>query len=352
MTAPRPILLPGLPRAWRDPHTLQLGLDPARAVLLDLRDPSTAGLLDLLDGTRTETALLAQARDRGIRPDQARALLVTLQTAGLVVPCQRLHPEPMPPRLAGEAGALAYGTPAPAQTLRRRAGARVVVAGRGRLAPGIAVALAEAGVGHLRPDLPGPVLPADLPGGPLSATDLGQPRAAATATAVGRAAPGTKTHAVRRGAASLVIQLDYDQPVALLAAAHARRRQPYLTVTIREATPVVGPLVPPGTAPCLNCLALHRADRDLRVGPGQPFPPDHPSLAARSSVPAEPCAVATLLAATAYVVGEALAFLDGGSPQTVGGEVEIGAPGRVRRRSWPAHPECGCVPRRRRTNGT
>ena len=43
---------PGLPRVWRGPHTLQLGTDPTRAVLIDLPDPRAAELLDLLDGTR------------------------------------------------------------------------------------------------------------------------------------------------------------------------------------------------------------------------------------------------------------------------------------------------------------
>ncbi|MGH3681909.1 MAG: hypothetical protein ACRDT2_16870, partial [Natronosporangium sp.] len=50
----RPTLLPGLRRIWRDRHRLQLGVDPARAVTLQLPEPGTARLLDLLDGTRSE----------------------------------------------------------------------------------------------------------------------------------------------------------------------------------------------------------------------------------------------------------------------------------------------------------
>ena len=378
MTPPRPILLPGLPRVWHGPHTLQLGLTPPRAVLLDLRDPAAARVLDLLDGTRTESGLLSQARDQGIPPDQAQALLGTLQSAGLVLPAHHLHPESMPQRLSAEAAALAYARPddPPARVLRRRAEARIAVTGRGRLAPGIAVALAESGIGHVQPDLPGPVTPADLPGGPLPPATLGLPRAQATAAAIQQAAPSTKTHPIRRGAASLVIQLNYDQPVALLAAAHARRRQPYLAVTIREAKPVIGPLVRPATPPCLNCIARHRQDRGTQLNPpsdwpltpparpvqplspgedrppGPGFPPGHPSLTARPTGLVEPCAAVTLLAATAFAVGEALVFLDGGTPETLGAEVEISAPGRVRRRSWPAHPDCDCGRPRPRTKRT
>ena len=50
----RPTLLPGLRRLWRDPHRLQLGTGPGRAVILELHRPGRARVLDLLDGTRTE----------------------------------------------------------------------------------------------------------------------------------------------------------------------------------------------------------------------------------------------------------------------------------------------------------
>jgi hypothetical protein len=341
---PRPTLLPGIPRIWRTPRTLQLGLDPARALLLDLPDPRAAKLLDLLDGTLPERAILHRAADLGIPPDDARALLDSLHAAGFILPAQGFLPPSLPGttrrRLTPEATALALDRAdnrslrSPAQTLRRRASAKVVVAGRGRLAAPIAVALAEAGVGHVDPDLPGPVTEEDLPGGPLHAADIGLPRRAAVAAAVQRAAPGTETRQTRRGSAALTIQLGYDQPVALLAAAHANRRQPHLAVTIREGAAVIGPLVPPAGGPCLSCLDLHRGERDA----------GWPELTAQLGPDAlQPCTVATLLAATAYATAEALAFLDGATPETLGAAVEITAPGRFRRRSWPPHPACGCT---------
>ena len=357
---PRPTLLPGIPRIWRTPRTLQLGLDPARALLLDLPDPRAAKLLDLLDGTRPERAILLRAADLGVAPEDARALLDSLHAAGFILPAQGFLPPSLPGttrrRLTPEATSLALdradarrrsppsglapAAPAalrsPAQTLRRRAGAKVVVAGRGRLAAPIAVALAEAGVGHVDPDLPGPVTEDDLPGGPLHAADIGLPRRAAVAAAVQRAAPGTETRQTRRGSASLTIQLGYDQPVALLAAGHASRRQPHLAVTIREGVAVIGPLVPPTGGPCLLCLDLHRRERDA----------GWPELTAQIGPDAlQPCTVATLLAATAYATAEALAFLDGAAPETLGAAIEITAPGRFRRRSWPPHPACGCTRR-------
>lgn len=335
------MLVPGLPRVWRSPHTLQLGLDPSRAVLIDLPDPRAADVLDLLDGTRSERVVLTWAADHGIATDDARTLLDTLHAAGFVVPAHTLLPPSLPDDtrrgLIGEAAALALrrvsagpSGQSPAATLRRRREARVVVTGRGRLGAAIAIALAEAGVGHVHPDLSGPVGAAELAGGPLSSGEIGSPRVEAVGAALRRAAPGVDTRPVRRGAASLVIQLASDQPVAVLAAGYSTRRQPHLAVAVREGAAVVGPFVPATGGPCLHCVELHREDRDA----GRPAPQ------ARADV--EPCPVATLLAATGYATSEALTFLDGGSPDTVGAAVEITSPGRFRRRTWPPHPRCGC----------
>src|SRR3954451_11679902 len=94
----RPTLIPGLPRVWRGTNTLQLGLDPARAVLLDLPDPRTAQILDLLDGARPERVVVGRAAEYGISPDDVRSLLDTLHAAGLVVPAHTL----VPPSLADD----------------------------------------------------------------------------------------------------------------------------------------------------------------------------------------------------------------------------------------------------------
>ncbi|GAB3858706.1 hypothetical protein GCM10029963_58810 [Micromonospora andamanensis] len=178
----------------------------------------------------------------GARPEHARALLDALRTAGLVVPAHTLVPRdltgPRRARLAAEAGALALATAqlpgTPAQVLRRRLAARVTITGSGPLGPAIAVALAQAGVGHVHPDLPGPVRPVDLVGTGIAATEIGHPLDAAVRAAVQRAAPGTGTGPLRRPRPDLVVQLGSDRPAALLAAGHAQRRQPHLFVDIRE----------------------------------------------------------------------------------------------------------------------
>jgi len=343
----RPVLLPGLARLWRDRHTLQLGLDPGRAVLVEVANPAVVRLLDLLDGTHSERAILGQAAKLRVGAEDARALIDALHGAGLVVGAQHLLPttlpEPMRQRLSAEAAALALrGTDAPAtpaQVLRRRATSSVVVTGRGRLAAPVALALAQAGVGHVRPELTGDVEPSDIAGGGLTAADLRRPKAEAVVEAIGRTAPGTDTRPVRRGSATLVVQAGTDRPAALIAAGYAQRRQPHLMLAVRDGTAVVGPLVRAGGTPCLNCLDLHRQDRD----------PAWPDLAAQLSGTAGPeaCAAPTLIAAAGYAAAEVLTFLDGGAPETVGAATEISSPARMRRRSWPPHPACACCRPRR-----
>jgi hypothetical protein len=364
-TLQRPTLLPGLRRLWRTPHLLQLGVDPAHAVVLELANPAVAKLLDLLDGAHSERSVLAHAARYGVADIDARTLLDTLRSAGLLVGAQALLPGHLAPavrqRLSGEAAALALhsmrsrATATPAQILRHRAAARVVVTGRGRLGPAVAIALAHAGVGRVSPALDGPVEPGDTITGGLVAADLGRPRAAAVAEAIQRAVPGTDTRPVRRGEASFVVRIGTAGPARLHAATYARYRLAHLTASIRDGTAIVGPLVPPAGSPCLNCLDLHRNDRD----------PAWPALAAQLATAAaadpaqgggEPCAVPTVLAAAGFAAAEVLSYLDGrvagnesgDGPQTVGATVEITAPGRHRRRSWPPHPDCDCGRQARR----
>jgi hypothetical protein len=88
----RPMLLPGLRPLWRTSRAVQLGTDPARAVVLELADPSAGRLLYLLDGSRTEHALLKEAARLGMSEADARTLLQDLKDRGLVIAADGLLP--------------------------------------------------------------------------------------------------------------------------------------------------------------------------------------------------------------------------------------------------------------------
>jgi hypothetical protein len=369
----RPTLLPGLARIRRGPRTLQFGVDPRHAVVVELADEHTAAVVDLLDGTLTEQQLLSRAVRLGARSGDVRALLTTLHAHGLLVAAHALA---CPPDLRAETAALALrcagrragpqtgrrssGAPGvanrtPAQIMRGRAEARVV--GRGRLAAPIAVALGGSGVGHVRADLPGEVRPEETVLG-LDPTAVGRPRSAAVTAALRRTRTGAAKAAsttalggaggsgsaavtaappgVRAGTGKpqLIVRVGADQPVNLAATALRRRGQAVLVVDIRDGVPVIGPFVAAGGSPCLGCLDRHRIDRD----------PAWPEIAAglATAPPAEACDLVTIMTATGFAVSEVLAHLDGGTPGTTGAAVELVSPGELRWRYWPRHPRCSC----------
>jgi hypothetical protein len=326
----RPTLVPGLRRLWRGRRRLQLGVDPSRAVVLELPEPSTARVLDLLDGTRSERTVLAEAGRYGVTEPDGRAIIDCLRAAGLVLSAQALLPSQFPDqvrrRLGAEAAALALdrrdGGTTPAQILRRRAAARIAVTGDGPLAEPVAVALARAGIGHVAPMLDNP-------------THMRQ-----ASQSVARQAPGARTAALSRREVTFEVQVGDGPPAVLAAAGYARRRLAHLAISLRDGTAVVGPLVPPTGGPCLNCLDLHRRERD----------PEWPALAAQlAAAPGfTACAVTTALIATGLATSEVLSWIDGATPTTVGASIEVSGSSRLRQRSWPPHPACRCARRSRR----
>jgi bacteriocin biosynthesis cyclodehydratase domain-containing protein len=351
----RPVLLPGVRRLWRDPHRLQLGTDPARAMILELTDPASARLLDLLDGTLTDAALIRAAGRQGIPVEDAGAMLAALSEAGLILDARLLTPgelaEPIRRRLDGEAAAIALRQPddtdlptrprlGVAATLRRRLAAQVLITGASRLAVPIAATLASAGVGHLDPNVNGVARLADVTPAGLLPSDAHRPRGIAAAEAVRRAAPDVDLAPLGRQQATFAVLVGFSAPATLTALSYDTRRLAHLAVAVRDGTVVVGPLVRPGQSPCLNCLDLHRMDRD----------PAWPVVAAQLHTgpdAAEPLAATTALTAAAYAAAEVLTHIDGGLPVTLGATVEISGPGRAVRRRWTQHPRCGCRRRSR-----
>jgi bacteriocin biosynthesis cyclodehydratase domain-containing protein len=351
----RPTLLPNLRRLWRDAQTLQLGSDPDHAVVIRFARPAASRALDLLDGSATTSGLRAGAAQLGVAQLDVEEIVDLLRRLGLVLGAHELTPSALPEgtrrRLSIEAAAIALRrraksipSPAeiirtattPAEIIRRRSEACVLVAGDGPLVAPVAAALAAAGVGHIDPALDGVIRPGDVLVGGFSAADVRQPRAVAIADAVTRAAPGTDLSKARSKRAAFVVQFGA-RPSATLGARGVRLRHlPVLEVGIRLGTVVIGPLVRPRASPCRNCLELHRQDRD------PVWPVLKAQLATAPSGDEEPCAQTTALAGAAYVAEEVLTYLDGAEPRTEAAIVEITRPGEMRRRTWDAHPRCDC----------
>jgi bacteriocin biosynthesis cyclodehydratase domain-containing protein len=341
----------GLRRVWREAGTLQIGLSQRRGtVLAGLTAADLAVLEQLRDGI--DAAVLEQSEE-GPPAARRRELVKLLAEAGVLVGTGVTRPA-----REGLGGAAARLVPDAAvwsvvhadvgdgwRLLAARAGRRVVIAGAGRLGSTLATTLAAAGVGEITVSDQGRVTAGDLTPAGAGPPDLGRPREEAALDAVRRIGSRAESGAgaARREAAEpsrpdLIVLIEHGAADATAAGHLVSTDQPHLSVVIREDDVVVGPLVRPGSGPCLRCLDLHRGDRD----------PAWPSVLAQVLRPAtgtpRPEETATSTLAAGLVALQVLAHLDGATePASAGATLEIELPdGLIARRSWPAHPRCGC----------
>ncbi len=151
----RPAIKPGLLVVWRDRDTLQIGIDPRRAVALTGMGRA-ARLIGLLDGSREHSQVLAAAEELGIPRDAADQVIGLLTAAGAVqdFPAAELRalPDGRRARLARELAtvSLAHGhTDGGARALARRQAATVLVYGAGPVGAEIASLLTASGVSRV-----------------------------------------------------------------------------------------------------------------------------------------------------------------------------------------------------------
>jgi bacteriocin biosynthesis cyclodehydratase domain-containing protein len=335
----RPLLKPALRRLWRDPFTLQLGVDPRYAVVVSGVEVTDAGLLDLFDGTRELAEIGAEATRQGHGAQRANELVRLLGSAAALD--DGAHPGAGPdPRLRPDLLSLSLVHPAPGAAharLAERARRAAQVFGAGRVGATVAMLLDAAGVGAIAVNDGGRVRPTDLsPGGIRTAGTRANTRADAVRLALhpqsAASAPSGSGH---EAAIAVLAPAGAVIPPEWLSAVADR---PHLPVVVREATAVIGPLVLPGRTPCVRCLELARRDRD----------PAWPLLAAQLAGEPETtdaCDIALASAAASLAALHVLAWLDDGdhAPDSAGATIELSLSDlRLRRRSVSAHPACGC----------
>lgn len=297
----RPALKSGLLPVWRDRDTVQIGIDPRRAVALSGM-AQAAVVLGLLDGSRDRGQVISAATEQGVSSEATERILTLLAAGGALddFPASTLRDVPATSRarLAAELAttSLAHGDcDGGARSLARRRDVAVWIDGERRIGRAVARILAASGVVSVmlgdihdrRPDL---------------------------AVVVGRQHP--------------------DRMNSLVA-----NQIPHLAVLAGEAIGVVGPLVIPGRTSCLRCLDYIRASKD----------PAWPLILAQLATrrPDPPACDAVLTAAVAaQAAAQTLIAIDRSpsSAATVNGTLELVLPDwRWRRRTWPPHPACFCT---------
>jgi hypothetical protein len=310
LTTVRPALRSGLLPVWRDRDTVQIGIDPRRAVAVSGMSIA-ADVVRLLDGSRDREQVLAEAGRRGVPRAVAERVLTVLAAAGVLVdfPAGTVRSIPIElrpkliPALATASLARQDGDGG-GGLLARRSATSVHVYGPGSVTTAIADLLTSSG----------------LAAGPGPSGAPGPPR---------RTTASTPDLAVIVG------------PSCDLAEELQRSRVPHLAVSAAEAIGIVGPLVRPGVTACLRCLDLARAERD----PAWPL-----ILAQVRGRTADPPACDALLAAAvaAQAAAQAVAFADRSplADATANATLELVLPGwQWRRRTWRPHPACVCTGR-------
>jgi len=326
---------------WRDRETVQIGVDPRRAVALSGLGKAAA-VLTLLDGARDTDEIIRTAQSYGINREATCHVLGLLSEAGVLQehPAQlhRALPDYLRARLAPEmaCATLAYsGTDGGARVMEHRRCAHVRVHGGGRVGACVATLLAASGVAQVSCADAGIAGPGDLAPGGLGEADLGAPRAAGVGAAIGRAAPEART-SDNGTTPDLVVLTGSGPRDQELVRGLSLNRIPHLAVHAAEAIGVVGPLVVPGKSACLRCVDLVKAAAD----------PAWPRILAQAG-PASPeaCDIVLAAATAALASAQALAFLDGAGPEpaAANGTLELVLPSwQWKRRTWPAQLACSC----------
>ncbi len=351
----RPQLLPSLDQLWRDHDTVQLGLDPRRAIVFSGLHSGISQVLAVLDGRHTLADISRVAQRHGVSHGQLEAFLSQLSDANVLLDSDETAlPSQLPTaarrRIAPDLAALSltYSHRA-ADVFRQRTASNVVIYGEGRIAPVIGALLASSGVGRVHIYGGDKAAVTDACVGGLLPDDDQRSYGIAAHEAIRRAAPETNTRPPHPSKVPEFVVLARGSTCGRQQLSrHAHRGAPHLPVLLRDGTAIVGPLVIPGQTACLHCLDLHRRDRD----------PAWPTLMSQlATYPRRPEAshVALATAAAALAGMQVLAFLDGEPASTIGAALELDGLGTlVRRRAWSPHPECNCVRRRptRRTPAT
>lgn len=269
-----PRIDPNLPLVWRSPTDLQLGAARPRVILPDAGELE-ANLISALRHGVSRSTLRTMGTGLGATADEVDRLLTLLEPAFLAEPADQV------------AAAPATGGTATEPPMRVAVDADGLV--RHRLATGL-----EA-LGY-------------------EVADAAEARDA-------------------RDAALAVIAAPWVVPPARYLP-YLRRDVPHLAIVFDDTGARVGPLVEPGSGPCLRCLDLARRDADAA------WPVVAAQLAGRPAASCTPRAALDASALAVAVVDDRLAH---GSTGLAGASFTLAGAGALpRRRRHPVHPECGC----------
>lgn len=265
-----PRIDPTLPLVWRSPTDLQLGAAEARVILPDAGEFEISLITALRHGA-SDSTLMTIGTGLGFPAEEVRRLLVALQPA--------YAPEPAHD---GVASALSPATER----------IRVALDAEGLVERHLTASLESLGYEVV-----------------AGSDELADQAALAVISATWVVTPGRYLPFLRRDV-------------------------PHLSIVFDDTGARVGPLVEPGSGPCLRCLDLARRDADAA------WPVVAAQLAGRPAASCTPRAALDASALAASVIDDRLAH---GRWPLAAASFTLERPGALpRRRRHEPHPECGC----------
>lgn len=323
-----PCLPRGIPLLQRGQGELQIGLDSERVLVLGGAVPALYLWLSRLDGGHHVSALRALAADWSLDDAHIEWVVEVLHQGGLLVEAaHRLDLDGL-------------GSEFCAVSAVR--GARIRIIGAADTGAPIALLLAQVGVTAL--DLVDPEPSESAVGAPaaLAATRaevLARSLTTAPSSHELTAPPQVYVHnhwskPEGRHIDLTILAADTWESDRIVTDGLLRADQPHLILRSRGDGVLVGPLVVPGRTACLRCTDLARTDAD----------PAWPQLLRQLSRTRSTAGTAVTAWAVATAVTQVLAHLSKRTPETYGATLELsGTDFLVQRRSWGAHPGCGCA---------
>lgn len=291
----RPLLRPGTHVLRRADGSLQLGLDPGLAVVVDARPELRASLLD--GSADCHDQLVGLLDTHALLVDERVLMPLIGRTGGRL------------PRASGAALARDAG---------HDAGARITAREQARVA--------LVGFGH--------------PDGAGLVDEIGELLARA---GLRRERPRTATSpATRRRHRTVGVLLGVGEPDRELADTWMREQTPFVSVRLTEGRAVVGPFVVPGRTACLRCVDAHHTDAD-REWPL--LVRQYAAAASRDRADGAPEPVDPSLAAlaVAWAARDLTSYVDGRRPSTWSATLVFDHDlATVETRAWLRHPDCGC----------
>ena len=302
-----PKLRPQAPVLHRSAGEVQVGIDSATALIFS--EPKLVPVLLALDGTHHVRAIRDAGAAAGLRADEVDEVMRILDDA----------------RMLREGGRNSCSEDA-------RKSVRLI--GAGSLGAAIAKLLAQCRIGRLWLVDTDPI--EGNHGAPDGSRASRSETLRACLTSEFPMQVATVNHWSRPSSALVdltVIVSETAEADRLIAEDLVRMDQPHLIVRSAGDVVTVGPLVIPGRTACLRCTDLTRRDADTAW-------PALLDQLARLRLPA-PAALSAW--AASITVTQTLAFLRGGTPEAGSSTLELSQHDLVtRRRTWAAHPDCGC----------